>query len=142
MIRSFLIPMVRIFQSWGYEVHLVGGGASFVDEDIADRVISLPLTRSPYTLANIRGYKQLRRLIETERYVLVDCHSPVGGFIGRLAARYARANFGTKVSCSTARSKPFPASTVACSTYDTLKNTLFTQFLDGDFLRELPRMNH
>ena len=77
MIRSFLIPMVRIFQSWGYEVHLVGGGASFVDEDIADRVISLPLTRSPYTLANIMGYKQLRRLIETERYVLVDCHSPV-----------------------------------------------------------------
>lgn len=101
MIRSFLIPMVRIFQSWGYEVHLVGGGASFVDEDIADRVISLPLTRSPYTLANIRGYKQLRRLIETERYVLVDCHSPVGGFIGRLAARYARANFGTKVSYTT-----------------------------------------
>lgn len=101
MIRNFLIPAVRMFQSWGYEVHLVGGGSSFVDEDIADRVISLPITRSPYTLANVQGYKQLRRLIEEERYVLVDCHTPVGGFIGRLAARYARANFGTKVSYTT-----------------------------------------
>ena len=101
MIRSFLIPQVRMFQSWGYEVHLVGGGVPFVDEDIADRVISLPLTRSPYTFANIKGYRQLRRLIEAERYVLVDCHSPVGGAIGRLAARHARALLGTKVSYTT-----------------------------------------
>lgn len=101
MIRNFLIPAVRMFQSWGYEVHLVGGGVSFVDEDIADRVISLPMTRSPYTLDNIRGYTQLRRLIEEEQYVLVDCHTPVGGFVGRLAAKEARANFGTKVSYTT-----------------------------------------
>lgn len=101
MIRNFLIPNVKMFRKWGYEVHLVGGGESFVDEDVADRVISLPMSRSPYTIANLHGYNQLRRLIEEERYVLVDCHSPVGGVIARLAARNARKRYGTKVSYTT-----------------------------------------
>jgi len=101
MIRNFLIPNVNMFRQWGYEVHLVGGGAPFVDEDVADRVITLPMSRSPYTIANIHGYNQLRRLIEEERYVLVDCHTPVGGVIARLATRNARKLYGTKVSYTT-----------------------------------------
>jgi glycosyltransferase involved in cell wall biosynthesis len=44
-------------------------------------------------LQNIEAYKQIKTLIQKNRYEFIHCHSPIGGLCGRLAGRAT----GTKV---------------------------------------------
>ena len=56
----------------------------------------IPFARSPFAFSNLRAYRQLKQIIDSNDYALIHCHTPVGGLLGRLAARSARQR-GTKV---------------------------------------------
>ncbi|MDD2628285.1 MAG: glycosyltransferase, partial [Clostridia bacterium] len=89
---------IQVLKSLGYEVHCA---ANFSDENPAlDElgIIKHPIDiqRSPYSLRNIKAYKQLNQIIKEGDYNLIHCHSPMGGVLTRLAARKTRKN-GTKV---------------------------------------------
>lgn len=81
---------IRALSKVGYEVH---GAANLTREDkrrLAEVGIPLhhiDLERSPLSPRNIRGLSQLVKLIREEQIDLVHSHSPVGGVVGRLAAR-------------------------------------------------------
>lgn len=45
---------------------------------------------------NILAYKKLKTLINQNKYDVIHCHTPIGGALGRLAAKNAKRN-GTKV---------------------------------------------
>ncbi len=89
---------IEILKSLGYEVH---GAANF--EDANERLDSLDIVRhpfdiqrSPFSLKNIKAFIELKKTIESEKFDVVHCHSPMGGVLARLAALKAR-NKGTKV---------------------------------------------
>ena len=95
----FHLPYMRWFREQGYEVHLCCANdtpdpAPVVPE--CDRWIELPFSRSPFSPANRAVYRRLRALIDAEDYALIHCNTPVGGLLGRLAARSAR-HRGTRV---------------------------------------------
>ena len=95
----FHLPYMRWFREQGYEVHLCCANdtpdpAPAVPE--CDRWIELPFSRSPFSPANRAVYRRLRALIDAEDYALIHCNTPVGGLLGRLAARGAR-HRGTRV---------------------------------------------
>ena len=76
----------------GYEVH---AAANYSDAD--DRLNSLNIVRhhidierSPFSLKNIKAYKQLKKLMDGQHFDVVHSHSPVGGVLGRLAAKKAK----------------------------------------------------
>ena len=47
--------------------------------------------RSPYNIsANIKAYKQLKHLMQTEMFAGVHCHTPMAGALARLAANATR----------------------------------------------------
>ena len=46
--------------------------------------------------SNLHTHKELKKIIDTNEYEIIHCHTPMGGALGRLAAREARKN-GTKV---------------------------------------------
>lgn len=80
---------IEVLRQKGYEVH---GAANFEDRnerlsevDIIEHHIDIQ--RSPFSLKNWRAYRQLKTLIDKEGYELVHSHSPVGGVLGRLAAK-------------------------------------------------------
>ena len=52
--------------------------------------------RNPFKKENIKAFKELKSVVKKERFDLIHCHTPVGGVLGRLAARGYR-KFGTKV---------------------------------------------
>ena len=52
--------------------------------------------RQPYDPRNIKAYRQIADIIDREQIDIIHCNTPVGGVIGRMAARKARKN-GTKV---------------------------------------------
>lgn len=69
------------------------------DEDAVpycDKVITLPLKRSPWHLSNIQAVQILKALIDTEKYDIIHCHTPMGGVAARIAARGARSG-GTRL---------------------------------------------
>ena len=59
------------------------------DDEILDCdkhfVISIP--RSPFSKGILRSIKQLREIIEENRFDIIHCHTPMGGVISRIAAR-------------------------------------------------------
>ncbi|MCL2507601.1 MAG: glycosyltransferase family 4 protein [Oscillospiraceae bacterium] len=61
-----------------------------------ERHFTVPIVRSPFALRNVGAYRTLKRLIAENGYDVIHCHTPMGGVMGRLAARRARKN-GAKV---------------------------------------------
>lgn len=58
----------------------------------------IPIPRSiKKTSKIIKSYKLVKELVESRKYQIVHCHSPIGGVICRLACRKARKKYGTKV---------------------------------------------
>lgn len=67
-----------------------------LDLSALDNVFEIDFSRSPYSVRNIRAYKQLKKVIDNGDYDVIHCHTPVGAVMTRLAARDARKR-GTKV---------------------------------------------
>lgn len=95
-VRVFLLPYIKELVDKGWLVHVA---SAYDGEDIpyVHRHIDIPVKRTPFSLKNWEAIKILSHEIEATRYDIVHCHTPVGAFIGRLAARNARRLYGTKV---------------------------------------------
>ena len=95
----FHLRFLKMFKDWGYEVH-VAARNDFVDAPCViphcDVFHDIPFERSPLKSENLKAYKQLKKIIDAEKFDLIHCHTPVGGVLARLAARKAR-KYGTKV---------------------------------------------
>jgi glycosyltransferase involved in cell wall biosynthesis len=80
---------IEILSQLGYEVH---GAANFLDDNDKSSYLKLVkhhicFERSPYSMQNIKAYKQLVKLLRDYQFTAIHCHSPMGGVIGRIAAR-------------------------------------------------------
>lgn len=51
------------------------------------RIYNAGLDRSPYSLRNVRAFKQLVDIIRDENIDYIHCNTPVGGLLGRLAGK-------------------------------------------------------
>ena len=102
MMKQFLEPHVRNLAGNGYEVEIacseVLNRMTEVRQDLEELVPvhQLHLKRSPLAVSNARGYRELKKIIDSGRYDLIWTNEPVMGVATRLAARKARKQ-GTKV---------------------------------------------
>lgn len=64
--------------------------------NFVEQVFNVPFQRSPFSPKNLKAYRQLKKIIDEGHYDVVHCNTPVGGVLGRLAARRTR-RCGTKV---------------------------------------------
>jgi len=110
MIDQFNMSNINILQNLGYEVHVL---ANFEDpgtitQERADglkvklnnmdvKIYDVDMHRNPASKENWLAYKTIKQIIETEKYDLIHCHSPIGGVLARLAANKSRKLFGTRV---------------------------------------------
>lgn len=93
-ILHFHIPYLKLFKDEGYEVHVATNG----DETIpyCDKKHKISFERSPFKLNNLKAIKQLKKVIDSEHFDIIHCHTPMGSVVTRLAAIKARKN-GTRV---------------------------------------------
>ena len=103
MMIQFLVPHVRNLAEHGYEVEIacseVGGRMKEVWEKLKSHtkaIHTVRLVRSPASFTNLKGYRDMKRVINTGKYDIIWTNEPVMGVVTRLAARKARKN-GTKV---------------------------------------------
>ena len=89
-INVFHLPYLKWFKEQGYEVH-VAAKNDFVNEPHiipnCDKFYDINFARFPFSIANIKAYKQLKKIIKENNYYIIHCHTPVAGVLTRLAAR-------------------------------------------------------
>lgn len=95
-IRKFHIPIIRHFQSQGWQVDVACRMDVPVPE--ADCTYDLPCDRNPFKGGLIKSTKMLQGILERENYDAVICNTLVGSITARLAMRGLRkkAATGTK----------------------------------------------
>jgi len=93
-IMEFHIPYLKMFKEMGWQTAVAAHNDY---EDPADCVIpycdtffDIPFERSPLKPANLAAYLALEKIIDKEKYQIIHCHTPMGGVIGRLAAKRCR----------------------------------------------------
>lgn len=100
-INVFHLPYIKMFKDNGY-VTVVAAKNDYQERKgipyipNCDKYVDVPFERNPFSPRNVKAYKMLKKMIESEAFDMVQCNTPVGGVLGRLAARKARKN-GTRV---------------------------------------------
>ncbi len=94
-ILNFHIPYLKLFKDNGYEVHVATNGNEKIPHCDKKHIISFE--RSPYKINNLRAIKQLKKVIETEKFDIIHCHTPMGSVVTRLASKKARKKYKTRV---------------------------------------------
>ena len=93
-ICQFHKPLVAMLHEHGCEVHVAARNnlaeKNGLKLDFVEQVFDVPFDRSPFSARNLKAYRQLQEILAAEAYDVVHCNTPVGGVIGRLAARDAR----------------------------------------------------
>lgn len=93
-ILQFHIPYLKLFKEKGYGVHVATNGTANIPYCDVKHVVSFE--RSPIKINNLKAIKQLKKIINKEKFEIIHCHTPVGGVLTRLAAKKARKK-GTRV---------------------------------------------
>lgn len=103
MMVQFLLPHVMNFSENGYDVEIacsdVGGRMDEIRQKldgVVKKIHVVRLHRSPVSLDNLNGYKDMKKVIDSGQYDVIWTNEPVMGVVTRLAAKKARKN-GTKV---------------------------------------------
>lgn len=103
MMIQFLVPHVIHLSQNGFEVEIacsdVGGRMDEVRQKLEGYVSAIHvvrLVRSPASPENLKGYQDMKKVVEAGNYDVIWTNEPVMGVATRLAARKARKN-GTKV---------------------------------------------
>ena len=92
--NAFHIPYIKWLKDQGCIVHVAAIGNEIVP--YVDKQFNIKVQRSPYKYNNIIAYKELREILDSHKYDLIHCHTPMGGILARLASRKCRKN-GSKV---------------------------------------------
>ena len=92
--RYFHLPCFKMLQEHGYEVHTVCGKAEAFP--YTDKQFVIPIGRSPFDPHNVKGLRQLQKIIREGQYDIIHAHTPTGGALARIAAVHARKS-GTRV---------------------------------------------
>lgn len=87
------LPYMKMFKDNGYIVHVATN--SDCSMTYCDKKIKLSLKRKPFSYANIKAIKEIRKLCKKEKYDIISCHTPMGGFLGRIGI--INTNLKTKV---------------------------------------------
>ena len=132
-ICQFHRPLVAMLHEHGCEVHVAARNnlaeKNGLKLDFVEQVFDVPFQRSPFSPKNLGAYKQLKKIIDEGNYDVVHCNTPVGGVLGRLAARKARKR-GTKVFYTAHGFHFYKVKTVKASE------------ADADFIPEVPIVTH
>lgn len=94
----FFIPHIKALIDDGYEVEYACSSIHDFEYRLRESLTgaykipihTVTLYRTPYRLANIKGYREIRKIINKGHYGLIITNEPVMGVVTRLAARTFR----------------------------------------------------
>lgn len=94
-ILSFHIPYLKYFKELGYEVHVMTNGDKQIP--FSDKKYKVNFNRNPININNLKSIKQIKKILDSEKYDIIHTHTPVSSALIRIAAKKTRKNNDTKV---------------------------------------------
>lgn len=94
-IKHFHLPYLQWFQEQGYEVHVATNGKEEIP--YCDKKHQISFERNPLKMNNLKAIKELKKIINREKFDMIHCHTPMGSVVTRLAAMEAREKYHVKV---------------------------------------------
>lgn len=99
-ICQFHKPLIELLKENNYEVHIAArdnlSEKNGLKLENVDKVYNVAFSRSPLNINNIKSYKELKNIINQNKYDIISCNTPVGGIVTRLASIKSR-KLGSKV---------------------------------------------
>ena len=98
-VSGFLSPFGDYFRSIGWRVDAAARGITS-DPDCRghfDDLWDMTWSRDPWDPANLKAAKSLQHIVHENGYDIVHVHTPIAGFVTRLALREARRRRATKI---------------------------------------------
>ncbi len=93
-ICQFHLPLIDMLHEEGYEVHVAAKNnlsqKKGLKLDNADKVFDVSFERSPFNKKNIQAYKELKKIIKDNKYDIIHCNTPMGGFLARVIGKKYR----------------------------------------------------
>ncbi len=89
--KSFLIPYIKELVDTGWIVHISSHADDNCTIPYAHKRLDMPVARTPFSMDNFKAIGILSRHIAAEKYDIINCHTPMGAYVGRVAARCAKA---------------------------------------------------
>lgn len=89
-INTFLVPHIQLLLDQGHQVDIACNIVKPINTQLLEReckVFNLGFKRSPFKKSNYKAYKELKNLIQEEKYDLVHTHTPSASACVRLACR-------------------------------------------------------
>lgn len=97
---NFFPEHIKMLLSEGHSVEIACSCAAkpvnSIYLELGCKIHDIPFSRSPFSMDNLKAYKILKQLVETEHYDIVHTHTPNASMIARLACRKVRKQ-GTRV---------------------------------------------
>lgn len=89
-LNTFLIPHIRYLKEKGYDVQI----ASNIDvpllsdfNELGIKHTKVEFSRNPFSIKNIKAYRQIKELYNKEKFDIVHVHTPVASFVTRLSLK-------------------------------------------------------
>lgn len=80
-INMFHKPFIKWFHEQGWQVDVAANNDYENKDDcvipFCDHHYVMPFERSPFKKGNLEAYKQLKVLLDRERYDIIHCHTPL-----------------------------------------------------------------
>lgn len=89
-INAFLIPHILDLVHNGYTVEIACRDVHLIDHNIYSlglTIHEINLSRNPFSLKNIKAYRQLNKVIINNQYDIIHTHTPIVSAIVRLIAK-------------------------------------------------------
>lgn len=99
MTMGFFPEHIKMLLNEGHTIEIATNCDQPVPEiynTLGCKVYDIPFSRSPFSKNNLKAYKMLKQLVETEHYDIVHTHTPNASMIARLACRKVRKQ-GTRI---------------------------------------------
>ncbi len=92
--QYFYLPYFEFLDKKGWEVSAVC--LDPVEMPNCKNIYGISIDRQPLRVTNIAAYKQLKKIIDENKFDVIHSNTPMGGVLARIAARKTRKH-GTKV---------------------------------------------
>lgn len=85
-LNAFMHNNFKILNNLGYEIHVATNLNVESKRKFPPYIIKhhIDIRRTPFSIKNYNAYKQLIKLVKENDIDIIDCHTPVGGVLGRL----------------------------------------------------------
>ena len=105
---GFLWNDIDVLEELGYEVSFAANANVITGENHQETLCKRGIkfyqldfsSKNPLAKENLRAYLTILNLVKKEQYDVIHCHTPIAGFITRIAARKVRKS-GTKIIYTT-----------------------------------------